>query len=176
MEPHRPLIHATETVWRWLARCWRLRKRVHDLARDFAASPTHVELNDLRLDNSNLTKQLAESQTANQELQVNLRAEEKARQTEYAKLKAKYDQRVHATGTEQVEALKTELRTERDAKHLLKLELDALKAQVKEHESTHQLARDGNRALLRFIHTRDRLNVKLEPETIRAMLQHKEKP
>ena len=64
---------------------------------------------------------------------------------------------------------------ERDAKHLLRIELDALKAQVKAKEDEHQLARDGNRALLRFIHTRDRLNVILEPGTIRSMLKNTEK-
>jgi hypothetical protein len=35
----------------------------------------------------------------------------------------------------------------------------------------HKLSRDGNRALLRFIHTGHRLNVKFDEGTIRAALQ-----
>ena len=101
MESNSALIHATETRWSWLAKCWRLRKSVRGLA--------------------------------------------------------------------------LERQPELDAKHLIRIELDALKAQVKAKEDEHQLARDGNRALLRFIHTRDRLNVKLQPGTIREMLQHTEK-
>jgi hypothetical protein len=101
MESNSALIQATETRWSWMAKCWRLRKCVRDLA--------------------------------------------------------------------------LERQPELDAKHLLQIELDALKAQVKAKEDEHQLARDGNRALLRFIHTRDRLNVKLEPGTIRSMLQNTEK-
>jgi hypothetical protein len=77
----------------------------------------------------------------------------------------------HATTNGQAEALKAELVQERDTRHLLKLELDALKdAQAKEAEG-HKLARNGNQALLRFIHTGHRLNVKFDPESIRAALQ-----
>jgi len=63
-----------------------------------------------------------------------------------------------------------QMQSERDANHLLRIELDDLKSRAKVKEEEHQMARDGNRALLKFIHVRDRLNVKLEPGTIRAML------
>ena len=68
-----------------------------------------------------------------------------------------------------VEALKDEL-------HLAKLELGEIKAaRVKEIESL-TLAKQGNQALLRFIHTGHRLNVKLDPDSIRAALQRAQQP
>ncbi len=60
---------------------------------------------------------------------------------------------------------------ERDAAHLVLLELEALKANLKSQSEDYQIAKDGNRALLRFIHTRHRLNMKFDPGSIRAALQ-----
>jgi len=52
-----------------------------------------------------------------------------------------------------------------------KIELDMARTQVKELEEHHQLARQGNAALIRFIHTRHRLNVPFDPKSIRGILQ-----
>ena len=175
MESNSALIQAAANRWRWLAQSWKLRAAVQDLCAAFSASPTHVELAELKQDNASLEAKLSKAQEAIRSIESDLSAAGKNHREEYAKLKAKYDKRLHATDTEQLEAIKNEVSVERDAKHLIRIELDALKAQVKAKEDEHQLARDGNRALLRFIHTRDRLNVKLEPGTIREMLQHTEK-
>lgn len=71
----------------------------------------------------------------------------------------------------EVASLRAQLLTERDAKHLLNLELAAVKEKFEAQTVQHQLAKDGNRALLRFVHTRHRLNVPFEPDSIRAALQ-----
>jgi len=104
MVPHQHVIQATESPWRWLLRCWRLRKDVRD--------------------------------------QI-----------------------------EQIEGLQKELAGERDTGHMVNLELAALKEKFEETENGNQLARQGNAALLRFIHTRHRLSVPFDPESIRGILQ-----
>ena len=71
-------------------------------------------------------------------------------------------------------ALKDQLQTANDANHLLQIELDDQKKKMKEHLEEHAIAKDGNRALLRFIHTRHRLNVKFDPASIRGALQRQE--
>lgn len=63
------------------------------------------------------------------------------------------------------------LEKERDTAHLLKLELDDLKAKMEKEAEAHKLSRDGNLALLRFIHTGHRLNVKFDADSIRGALR-----
>lgn len=63
-----------------------------------------------------------------------------------------------------VQALKDEL-------HLAKIELEAMKATREKEAAALALAKQGNQALLRFIHTGHRLNVKFDPDSIRAALQ-----
>jgi len=60
----------------------------------------------------------------------------------------------------------------RDKAHLLQIEADDLRARLKEYLAEHQQAKDGNRALLRWIYTRHRLNMKLDSDTIRAALNN----
>lgn len=55
--------------------------------------------------------------------------------------------------------------------HLHKAEAEDLRAKLKKLEGEHQISKDGNRALLRFIHTRHRLNMKFDPDSIRGALQ-----
>jgi predicted phage gp36 major capsid-like protein len=171
MDAHKRLTQAASTWLNWLVHCWTLRACVRDLAAAFAASPTHVEINDLKAAKDMLELNLDE---AVQEIQAAKDAADKAawqQNEKYAKLKANYDARIHGTKVEQVEALKNELAQERDARHLLKIEMDKLKSDAAAHEAEHKLARDGNRALLRFIHTGHRLNVKFDPDSIRAALK-----
>ena len=70
-----------------------------------------------------------------------------------------------------VEELQKELRDARDKNHLLKIELDAVKAALGKETEALKLSRGGNMALLRFIHTGHRMNVKFDPDSIRAALQ-----
>lgn len=69
----------------------------------------------------------------------------------------------------QVQALKDEL-------HLVRLELNALKAAREREGDALKVAKMGNQALLRFIHTGHRLNVKFDPDSIRAALQRAQQP
>jgi len=85
-------------------------------------------------------------------------------QADYDDLKAKHDALVQAGKNGDLTKL-------RDAHHLLKLELDEIKAARAKEAEALKLARDGNQALLRFIHTGHRLNVKFDAGSIRAALQ-----
>lgn len=58
-----------------------------------------------------------------------------------------------------------------DQNHLLQLELDKLKDKAAEEEAGHKLARQANAALIGFIHTRHRLSVPFDPQSIRGILQ-----
>lgn len=69
------------------------------------------------------------------------------------------------------ESARSELLVQRDAQHLLRIELEDARKKLADHLEEHKIAKDGNRALLRFIHTRHRLNVKFDPGTIRESLQ-----
>ena len=171
MVPDKSLTKASASLWGWMIHCWFLREPVKDLARAFAASPTHVAIEALESEKTALVERLRgiEEELVNQQSLAS--NSEKSHQQEYAKLKEKYDKRIHATQTGQLEAVKTDLLQERDARHLLKIELDVLKnAQAQEVEAL-KLARDGNRALLRFIHIGHRMNVKFDPKSIHAALQ-----
>lgn len=165
------LIRVTSSKWKWIVSCWDVREQVRKLLDDFQKSPTHVQVKNLEDDVENLKSELAlvrmDLETAHQSKAIS----DSTHEDEYAKLKAKYDKRVHATGTEQVEALKTELRAERDGKHLLEIELADLKEKMRVHLEQHEIAKEGNRALLRFVHTRHRLNVPFDPQSIRGLLQ-----
>lgn len=67
--------------------------------------------------------------------------------------------------------LSSSLRKAQDENHLLTVELNDLKAKVAASESDHQIARDGNRALLQFIHRAHRLRVKFDENSIRSALK-----
>lgn len=77
----------------------------------------------------------------------------------------------NASEMAKAEEIKSTLREERDAKHLLEIELTDLKQRMEKHLETHEIAKEGNRALLRFVHTRHRLNVPFDPKSIRGALQ-----
>jgi hypothetical protein len=165
------IARAAASPWSWLWQAWRLRKSVLALASDFAKSPTHTELAELRS-----ARDVAQSAAFAAEDALARKREESDQaeikhQAEVARLKAKYDQRVHASGNGHVEALKVELTNERDAVRKLKLDLEDVRAKMAEQEKEFQVSRDGNRALLRFIHTRHRLVMKFDPHSIRGALQ-----
>lgn len=61
--------------------------------------------------------------------------------------------------------------TATDKLHLARVELEELKRKYEDHLKQHEIAKDGNRALLRFIATSHRLNMKFDPESIRAALE-----
>lgn len=77
----------------------------------------------------------------------------------------------NAAETEKAGETKAALREALDAKHLLEIELTDLKQRMEKHLETHEIAKEGNRALLRFVHTRHRLNVPFDPKSIRGALQ-----
>ena len=53
----------------------------------------------------------------------------------------------------------------------LKLEVAHLKGKLSAQDEDFKTAKDGNRALLRFIHTGHRLNVKFDPDSIKTALE-----
>lgn len=59
----------------------------------------------------------------------------------------------------------------RDELHLRKIENERLEELIKKLSEDHQQAKDGNRALLRFIHARHRLNMRLDSDSIRSALR-----
>ena len=171
MDSHKRLTQAASTWLNWLVHCWTLRECVRELAAAFAASPTHVEINDLKAKNDALEVAVEAERQKLEGAQESFRKAAHQQEEQYAKLKAKYDVRIHGATVQQVESLRNELEQERDGRHLLKIELDKLKADMVSKESEFKTAREGNRALLRFIHTGHRLNVKFDPDSIRAALK-----
>ena len=59
----------------------------------------------------------------------------------------------------------------RDVNYRLAVEMAALQGRLEKEERDCQQARAANAALVRFIHSRHRLNVPFDPETIRGLLQ-----
>ena len=165
------LTEAAGDKWTWLRKCWALRGEVSELLRAFNASPTKVQVAALEAEKAALLENF--EAVRNELLQTRGDAAVAAEEhlAEYGRLKVKYDKRLRATETEQVQAIKVELLAERDAKHLLNIELAAVKEQFQALSADHQIAKDGNLALLRFVHTRHRLNVPFAPGSIRAALQ-----
>lgn len=60
------------------------------------------------------------------------------------------------------------------AKQRMEIEISELKDRIKELESEFETAKEGNRALLRFVHTRHRLGTPPEFGSIRASLMKSE--
>lgn len=58
----------------------------------------------------------------------------------------------------------------------LKVEVDQLNARIQKIEKELDIAKEGNRALLRFLHTRHRLGVPPEEGSIRSILMKAEQP
>lgn len=171
MVPHQHVIWAAQSPWRWLVHCWRLRLVAAEVALAFSKSPTHVQVQQLETDKAELEGRLAGMEKTFKEWEESNARSQQAHRNEVQSLKAKYDKRIHATETDQVEALKQEIMQERDAKHLLKVELTSIQNKLAEIDKAHLLARQGNAALVRFIHTRHRLSVPFDPQSIRGILQ-----
>lgn len=171
MDSYKRLTQSASSWASWLLHCWTLRDVVLDLTRSYAASPTHVQLDELKETVERLKQSVAAEQAEVRKVQEAAEHAADGYRAQYAKLKVKYDTRIHSTQVEQVEALKNELGQERDARHLLQVEVVRLKSDAEAVKSEYQVARDGNRALLRFIHTGHRLNVKFDPDSIRAALK-----
>lgn len=71
----------------------------------------------------------------------------------------------------QAEQFNRDLAKVKDDAHLLRVELEDMKSKIQKEAEAHKLSRDGNLALLRFIHTGHRLNVKFDPDSIRSALK-----
>jgi DNA repair exonuclease SbcCD ATPase subunit len=165
---------AAASPWLWLFKCWRIRPDAKQVAAALQASPTQIQVASLLARNSELEAALEKAGEAANASARQAQAAQERYESEYAALKAKYDRRLRATETEQVQAVKTELLAERDAKHLVELEVKSLKQRLSEVEAQHNRAHTGNVVLLEFIHRRHRLNVPFKPGTARGVLQQAE--
>lgn len=166
MESRSPLIEATHSPGRWLLRCWRLRRAVLDMAVAFSMSPTHVELAELKDAKHDLEQRIISLNDEMKQMEIDRELADQKRLKECEDLRTKYEKRLRATQTDQVEALKTELLAERDSRHLVKIELEALKAKQTRLEEEMQRTREGTRSLLRFIRVRNTPDINLAKKPV----------
>lgn len=166
MEPRKPIIEAASSRWNWMVRCWFLRESVAAMAADFARSPTHVELAALKDDRQDLEQKLISLKNEMKQMEADREMADQKHLKDCEDLKAKYEKRLRATQTDQVEALKTELLAERDSRHLVKIELDAMKVKQAKLEDEMQRTREGTRSLLRFIRTRNTPDINLAKKPV----------
>jgi hypothetical protein len=160
MDAHKRLIQSAASRWRWLAQCWRLRQAVAEVAQAFSQSPTHVQVAELQSSKADVERQLIWIRGALKDSLDAKAAADDAHEKACADLKVKHDEALRRAQTEEVQAIQNELVQEREAKHLLKTELDDLKAKSLREETEYRAAKDGNRAMLRFLQTRYQLNPK----------------